>query len=63
METKKAKGEKKADHELRKFSVEVAVMLGPDFTIAKADEIYKYLKTGVVAKPVVATKVAASGKK
>ena len=63
METKKAKGEKKADFELRKFSVELAVYLGPDFSIAKADEIYKYLKTGIVTKPVVAAKPAVAAKK
>jgi len=63
METKKAKGEKKADFELRKFSVELAVYLGPDFSIAKADEIYRYLKTGVVAKPHIVGKPAVAAKK
>ena len=63
MDTKKVKSEKKADHELRKFSVEMAVLSSEDFTIAKADEIYKYLKTGVVAKPAVAAKTAATAKK
>ena len=35
METKKVKGEKKADHELRKFSVEVATYLVSGFHYCK----------------------------
>lgn len=62
MENKKVKGEKKADMELRKYSIEVATLLGPDFTIAKADEIYKYLKTGALAKPVTGKPAVAAKK-
>jgi len=52
MEAKKIKNSKKADLELRKFSIEVATYLGADFTIAKADEIFKYLKSGTITKTV-----------
>jgi hypothetical protein len=55
-ETKKVKSTKKADMELRIFSVEMAVHLGANYSIAKVDEIYKYLKTGIVAKTTVINK-------
>lgn len=50
METKKEKSSKKSDLELKKFSIEMAVKLGPNYSIAKADEIFKYLKTGFFSK-------------
>ena len=56
MDTKNAK---KGDIELRKFSVEMAVEIGlSDFSITKADEIFKYVKTGVLPKAAVAAKPA-----
>jgi hypothetical protein len=55
-ETKKVKSTKKADLELRLFSVEMAVQLGANYSIAKVDEIYKYLKTGIVVKSAIITK-------
>jgi hypothetical protein len=56
MEAKKEKNSKKADLELRKFSVEIASMVEAGFSISKADEIYKYLKTGIVTKTPAVTK-------
>jgi len=56
MEAKKEKNSKKADLELRKFSVEIASMVEAGFSISKADEIYKYVKTGVVTKTPAVTK-------
>jgi hypothetical protein len=56
MEAKKAKSTKKADLELRKFSVQIAACAEGGFNISKADEIYKFVKTGLVTKTPEVTK-------
>ncbi len=56
MVAKKVKSTKKADLELRKFSVQIAACVEGGFTSAKADEIYKFVKTGIVTKTPEVTK-------
>jgi len=56
MVAKKTKSTKKADLELRKLSVEIATCIEGGFSISRADEIFKYVKTGVVTKATVAPK-------